>query len=501
MTLFPRSSGILLHPTSLPGRYGIGDLGKFAYQFVDYLTSIHQKIWQMLPLGPTSYGDSPYQCLSAFAGNPLLISFDRLVEDGWLTEANVAEVPAFPSHRVDFGWVIPYHEEILLRASKRFAETATLMQRSEYETWCEQQHYWLDDFALFMALKNAHGGVSWVEWDVKLAQRAPEALAEAKVTYAEALEHYKFCQWVFFQQWDALRNYAHDKGIRLFGDIPIFVAHDSSDVWANQSLFYLDEVGNPTVIAGVPPDYFSATGQRWGNPLYKWDVMAEDGYSWWIRRIRATLTLVDIMRIDHFRGFDAYWEVPASEPTAMIGQWVPGPGIKFFEVIQASLGKLPIIAEDLGVITPEVIALRDDLSLPGMKVLQFAWGGSGSENSFLPHNHVPNCVVYTGTHDNNTTVGWWLDPSETDDSVRNFMQQYLDRPIHEVNWEMIRVGQMSVAHTCVAPMQDILNLGADARMNTPGKPGDNWQWRMSEDDFHHGGKDRLAYLTHLYARA
>lgn len=495
--VFERSSGILLHPTSLPGRYGIGDLGDWAYKFVDYLVEHSQKLWQMLPLGPTSYGDSPYQTLSAFAGNTLLISLDRLVEEGWLSPEDVAEVPDFPDNSVDYGAVIDYHNVMLDRAYDNFVANAQQPQTHGFQQWSEQNREWLDDFALFMALKQHHGGKPWVEWDEGFALRQPEALIEARERHARAIDQHRWRQWMFSRQWLELKAYANGKGVKLIGDIPIFVAHDSSDVWAKPHLFFLDEKGYPTVIAGVPPDYFSETGQRWGNPLYRWDEMALDGYSWWILRIRATLELVDIMRIDHFRGFDAYWEVPASEPTAVQGRWVPGPGAHFFEVIQASLGGLPIIAEDLGVITPEVVALRDSFGLPGMKIMQFAWAG-GVEDPFLPHNHVPNCVVYTGTHDNNTTIGWWHE--EATPEIKEFVNAYFDREVHEINWELMRAAGMSVAHTCVIPMQDILNLGAESRMNLPGREAGNWTWRATPEDFDHPGIDRLVHYTKLYGR-
>jgi 4-alpha-glucanotransferase len=489
MMIFPRSSGILLHPTSLPGRYGVGDLGDWAYYFVDYLAAASQSVWQILPLGPTSYGDSPYQTLSAFAGNTLLISLDKLVEEGWLSSDDLADAPEFPHDRVDYGPVIDYHNQMLALAYERFSANPGKAKR-HYEAWSKHHSHWLDDFALFMALKVIHEGRPWVEWEPGLALRDEAILEAAKQDYADMIEQFRVRQWWFFKQWSELKTYANNSGIRLIGDAPIFVAHDSSDVWANQELFYLDEQGNPTVIAGVPPDYFSPTGQRWGNPLYRWEVMAKDNYAWWLDRLAATFELVDILRIDHFRGFEAYWEVPASEPTAMIGQWVKGPGLAFFEVVEKTFGALPIIAEDLGVITPEVVAIRDATGLPGMKVLQFAWGGRGGENSFLPYNHVPNSVVYSGTHDNNTTLGWWQD--ETDGAIRSHLARFIDRPVQEPNWEMIRLA---------IPMQDVLSLGEEARMNVPGRPGGNWTWRVLPEQLEDTAIDRLAKLTVLYGRA
>ncbi len=498
-TLFPRSSGVLLHPTSLPGRYGIGDLGEWAFRFVDWLEAAGQTIWQVLPLGPTSYGDSPYQSLSTFAGNPLLISFDKLVAEGWLLPEDVAKVPNFPPYLVDFGNVISYHNHVLAKAYARFDATASGAQRSEFVAWCAQESYWLDDWALFIALKNLYGGKPWVEWPEGEALRDSAVLEATRVKNARSIDEHKFRQWLFFKQWHELKAYANNKGIRLVGDVPIFVAHDSSDVWANRDDYYLDATGNPTVIAGVPPDYFSPTGQRWGNPLYRWDKMAENDYSWWISRIKATLSLVDLVRIDHFRGFEAYWEVPATEATAVKGQWVPGPKFDFFNVVVQRVSDLPIIAEDLGLITPGVIELRDSLGLPGMKILQFAFGGSGGENTFLPHNFVPNCVVYTGTHDNNTTVGWWNSGEATDD-IRNFLPEYMGRKVDEIQWDLIRLAMASVAHTAVVPLQDVFGFGADTRMNTPGRESGNWGWRFTSEWLNHPARERLAYMTRLYGR-
>ena len=497
-SLFPRSTGVLLHPTSLPGRYGIGDLGEYAYRFVDWLADTGQSIWQILPLGPTGYGDSPYQTLSAFAGNPNLISLDALIGEGWLTEADLADVPDFPAERVDYGWIIPWHDEKLRLAHERFSTKGTPEQRQEHDRWCADNAHWLDDFVLFAALKDAHGGRPWVEWPQGEALREPAALEEARTTHAQRIAERRFYQWVFHRQWYRLRDYAHSKGIRLFGDIPIFVAHDSSDVWANRDDYYLDEKGYPTVIAGVPPDYFSATGQRWGNPLYRWDVMRADGYRWWISRFQAVLTVVDLVRIDHFRGFEDYWEIPAEEETAVKGVWRKGPNIDFFNVLSEELGDLPIIAEDLGQLTEAVEQLRDDLNLPGMKILQFAW--DNPDNEFLPHNYIhTNCIVYTGTHDNNTTVGWWND--EASEGSKRYFGEYVGREIHEPHWELIRLGMMSVGHTFITPLQDILGLGVDARMNMPGREQGNWGWRFTEDVLHQTHlRERLKHLTHVYSR-
>jgi 4-alpha-glucanotransferase len=497
MTDFPRSSGILLHPTSLPGRYGIGDLGEYAYRFVDWLEAQGQTIWQILPLGPTSYGDSPYQCLSAFAGNTNLISLDKLVGEGWLTHDDLADVPDFPADTVDYGPVIEYHNHKLDLAYRRYEAGASEEQRAACRQWCEENASWLDDWALFIALKNEHGGRPWTEWREDLALSQPAALDAARQRLAGELEKHRFLQWVFYSQWLELKEYANQRQVRLVGDVPIFVAHDSSDVWAQRDRFYLDEKGQPTVIAGVPPDYFSETGQRWGNPLYRWDVLKAQGYDWWIDRFKAILTQVDLVRIDHFRGFEAYWEIPADEETAINGKWVEGPGEHFFHALRAALGDLPIIAEDLGEISRAVIELRDSLGLPGMKVLQFAW--SDPENPFLPHNYPVDCVAYTGTHDNNTTVGWW-NSDEVSDNARDFVAAYLDREIVEPHWSLIRLGMMSSAHTFVMPLQDVIGYGAEARMNTPGKQQGNWGWRFTPDVLDDPVKDRLAHLTWLYKR-
>jgi 4-alpha-glucanotransferase len=496
MTLFTRSSGVLLHPTSLPGRYGIGDLGEHAYRFVDWLQSAGQSIWQILPIGPTSYGDSPYQTLSAFAGNPNLISLDKLVGDGYLTQDDLADTPNFPTDNVDFGWVITWHDSKLELAYARFKSDASDVARRAFNQWCADNAYWLEPFALFVALKKFYGGRPWVEWDEKLVQYDKEAIEAARLEHADAVNEQRFRQWLFFSQWFELKYYANQKGIRFFGDIPIFVAHDSSDVWSNQDDYYLDTKGYPTVIAGVPPDYFSPTGQRWGNPLYRWDVMKAKNYAWWISRFKASFATVDYIRVDHFRGFEAYWEIPATEETAINGRWVPGPNADLFEVVQGALGPLPIIAEDLGVITEGVEKLRDGFNLPGMKVLQFAW--SDPTNAFLPHAHPINCVVYSGTHDNNTTLGWYFE--ETDQGTRNFISDYLGRGIGEITWDLIRLGMASAAHTAIFPLQDLLQKDASARMNTPGKQGGNWTWRFLSHELTEDIKNRLAHLTWLYQR-
>ena len=493
---FPRSSGLLLHPTSLPGRYGIGDLGDEAYRFVDFLVEARQSIWQVLPLGPTGYGDSPYQCFSAFAGNPLLISPDRLVTDGLLTADDVRDVPDQPADRVAYGEVIPYKLGLLHRAARRFASGAGDGLRAEFDAFCRDHAHWLSDFALFMALKEAHGGAVWNTWDAALVKRQPPALAGWSAKLADAIFAHKVLQFLFFRQWLAVKRYANERGIRVVGDIPIFVAYDSADVWSHPDLFFLDDEGQLTAMAGVPPDFFSETGQLWGNPLYRWEVMAQQGYAWWIERLRAMLEQVDILRIDHFIGFTRYWEVPAGETTAVKGTFRPGPGEAIFRAIEKALGALPIIAEDLGLITPQVIALRDQFELPGMKILQFAFATDTSD-PFLPHNYPNNCVVYTGTHDNDTIAGWL---QSAPDEEREFALKYFGSRGDDVGWDFIRWAMASVADTVVIPLQDVLGLGNEARMNYPGRLGGNWTWRCTPDLIQPSHRDRLREMVELYAR-
>jgi 4-alpha-glucanotransferase len=501
MTVTPpksnRSAGILLHPTSLPGPYGIGDLGPNAYHWIDVLVHARQTWWQILPLGPTGYGDSPYQCFSAFAGNPYLVSPDALLEDGLITRSDVAGFN-FPATHVDFGPVIQFKVKLLAHAWKSFQAGAAPHLKAEFERFTVEQSAWLDDFALFMALKDAHGGVSWLEWDAPARLRDAAALARARTQQADVIGLHKFRQFLFFRQWFALKKYANDRGIKLIGDVPIFVSSDSSDVWANPELFQLDAERRPTCVAGVPPDYFSATGQLWGNPLYDWAALKQTGYRWWIERMRATLMQVDLVRVDHFRGFEAYWEIPAGMPTAEIGQWVKGPGAELFVALTGALGEhIPIIAEDLGIITPEVDALRNRFDLPGMRILQFAFGGA-TEDRFLPHTYeTRNTVVYTGTHDNDTTRGWYTTITERE---RDFVRRYLARDGSDIAWDLIRLAWASVADYAVAPLQDVLDLGSEARMNTPGTPSSNWSWRLPDNQLTRAIVDRLGDLTELYGR-
>jgi 4-alpha-glucanotransferase len=493
---FPRCSGILLHPTSLPGRYGIGDLGPAAYAFADFLCETGQGIWQVLPLGPTGYGDSPYQCFSAFAGNPLLISPDLLLKAGHLSPADVAEVPDFPADAVDFGPVIEYKARLLRLAFDNWQRSGSASQDGGFAAFCESKRSWLEDYALFMALKDAHEGAIWSTWEKDIATRQPEAMAHWSQALADDILRYKYLQYQFYQQWAALRQYAAQRGIRVVGDIPIFVARDSADVWSHPDLFYLDDDGNPTVVAGVPPDYFSATGQLWGNPLYRWDRMAQTGYTWWIERFRATFELVDLVRVDHFRGFEGYWEVPATEETAVLGCWMKGPGPDLFLAVEKALGRLPIIAEDLGVITPPVVELRDRFEFPGMRIFQFGFA-SDAKDSFLPHNHIPNCVVYTGTHDNDTILGWFDTAPEKE---RQAVLAYFGTDGHDLPWDFIRWLFASVADTAIVPLQEVLSLGTAARMNYPSRLGGNWSWRFSFDALTPALRTRLRQLTEVYGR-
>lgn len=497
---FTRSSGILLHPTSLPGAHGIGDLGPQAYRFLDWLSEAGCKLWQVLPLGPTGYGDSPYQCFSAFAGNPYLISFDLLLSDGLLSEDDFADVPDFPASRVDFSLLIPWKLNLLRKAFDRF-RSSTENFRADFDRFCAEQASWLDDFALFMALKEAYGGGAWNGWPESARMRKKSALTKARKDLAESVRRFSFYQFIFFKQWNSLRAYAKARGIQIIGDIPIFVAYDSADVWSHPELFHLDKDGAPTVVAGVPPDRFSATGQLWGNPLYNWEAHKQDGYKWWLARIGFALQTVDILRLDHFRGFAAYYEIPAGHSTAEFGRWMPGPGADLFEAIRKSLlenageSSLPIIAEDLGIITSDVTELLEKFGLPGMKVLQFAF--TDPANPYLPHNYVPNCVVYTGTHDNNTARGWFAaaPPDE-----RDFARRYLAVNGSDIAWDLIRAAWSSVAVFAIAPMQDVLDLDESGRMNHPSRLGGNWGWRMGEHDMRESDARRLRELNFLFRR-
>jgi len=494
---FPRESGILLHITSLPGRYGMGDLGPGARAFADTLVDMGQHLWQILPHGLTGYGDSPYQSFSTFAGNPLFISFDMLVEDGLLHQWHLGRFPKFPEDHVDYGAVIPARTAILRTVCRTFERHASQAQKQAFTEFCERNKDWLEDFALFMALKEAHNLEPWHTWEPELVRREPSALAHARKHYRTAIRNAKILQWIFDDQWHRFRLYCRDRGIKIIGDIPIFVAHDSADAWAHPELFYIEPDGRCSVVAGVPPDYFSATGQLWGNPLYRWDVHKAQDYAWWAARLRKIFQMVDIVRIDHFRGFAACWEIPAGEATAVNGRWMPGPGERLFKAVARALGPMPIIAEDLGVITPDVDALRRRFAFPGMRILQFAFSGN-PQDRYLPHNHEPDSVVYTGTHDNNTVAGWW---AEAGDAERHFARGYLATDGHDMPWTMIRAACMSVADTCIVPMQDVLGLPGDCRMNLPGQGSGWWRWRLQWSQVHPWHAQRLAELCRLYGRS
>lgn len=471
-----RSSGILLHPTSLPGPFGIGDVGRTAHRWLEWLSSSGCRYWQLLPLGPTGYADSPYQSFSAHAGNPNLISPEALADDGLLDEARLLDgLPGFPESRVDYGALVPWKSALVDAAHTRFLTSPHL--RADYEAFLEGAP-WLGDYSLFMAIKEAHDGKPWWHWPAELRLAEGDALGAARRRLAPAVARHAFGQFLFFRQWEALRDRAHDLGVRIIGDIPIFVAHDSVDVWSRPDLFMLDAQRRPTVVAGVPPDYFSETGQLWGNPLYDWAAHAAEGYSWWIERLRAVGRVADVVRIDHFRGFVDYWEIPAGSPTAETGRWVDGPGRAFFDAARAALGELPIIAEDLGELHEAVPALRDELGLPGMKVLQFAFDGD-PDNQFLPANYPENCVAYTGTHDNDTSLGWYRSAPRAE---RRRARAYLHAGGADVPRAMIEAVWNSRARLAVAPLQDFLGLDTDARMNTPATIGGNWRWRCRAAD-------------------
>lgn len=502
---FQRASGVLLHPTSLPSRFGIGDLGKPAYEFLDFLGRAGQKLWQVLPLGPTGYEHSPYTMnFSAFAGNPLLISLDQLAEEGLLNADELTPLPDvdLESHVVRFDKVIAHKHHFLQRAYDRFRQSLTGQQSAEFEQFCQEQSSWLNDYALFMALLEANGEKSWNHWDHAIARREPAALQAQSEALRDRILFHRFLQFKFFEQWTRLRQYANQNNIQIVGDISIYVCHNSADAWAHPEIFKLDpNTFEPAFIAGVPPDYFSATGQLWGNPVYDWDKLQKSDFAWWIDRFKATLQYVDIVRIDHFRGFEAYWQVPAGEETAINGEWIKAPGEEFFEVLGKTVGSLPVMAEDLGIITPEVEALRDRFEFPGMRILQFAFDGD-SNNIHLPHHYVHNSVVYPGTHDNDTALGWWEKTSEVE---KQRVAQYLgyDSPasMQEVNWILIRNALASVADLAILPLQDILGLGSEGRMNDPSVNAGNWRWRYPNSALLTPElSDRLLKMTQLYSR-
>ncbi len=492
----PRASGILLHPTSFPGPDGIGDLGPEAYQWIDFLKDSSTSLWQVLPLGPTGYGDSPYQCFSAFAGNPYLISPTLLLDQGLLTRADFSDRPAFPSDRVDYGSAIQWKISLLKRAFNRFSSSQDEEIITRFTRFCEDNTNWLHDYAVFMAIKESQGGQSWLQWEKTLKMNEPGAVKKFAENNMHAIQEQQFRQFLFFEQWNSLREYAHANGVQVIGDVPIFVSMDSADVWSHRELFFIDSNGNPTYIAGVPPDYFSPTGQLWGNPLYNWKKHRDSGFAWWIDRMRASLRLFDWIRLDHFRGFAAYWKIKAGSPTAEIGIWEKGPGAALFTDLERALGHLPIIAEDLGVITADVVALRERFSFPGMCILQFAFGGDPADR-FLPHNYVENSVVYTGTHDNDTTLGWF---TASGTAEREFCLKYLGRDGSNITADMIRTIWSSIAAFAVAPMQDFLNLDTQARMNYPSKADGNWCWRMPANAASPDLAKRVKELNFFYSR-
>lgn len=493
-----RYSGVLCHPTSFPSPYGIGDLGQGAYDFIDFLASAGQHLWQILPLCPTTWGDSPYQGFSVFAGQPLLISPDLLKKQRLLSEEDLKDIPDFDPDKVDYGEVKIYKNKLFQTAYQNFHHTADKNLLEEYQAFCDSNEYWLDDYALFMAGKDYHEGLNWYEWETSLRDPGPLEKEEWTEKLKDQVEYHKFLQFLFFDQWFDLKEYANQKGIAIIGDIPIFTCLDSADVWANRKLFRLDTKGYPLEVAGVPPDYFSATGQLWGNPLYDWDAHAEDGYSWWIERIRNQLDQVDYLRIDHFRGLEAYWAVPAGEETAINGAWKKGPSEDLFLAVEKELGEdLPIFAEDLGIITPEVERLRDMFAFPGMKVLQFGFEGEG-ESTFLPHQlDTRNCVCYTGTHDNDTSCGWYASTTEQN---RDKVRRYMNTDASSISWDFIRTCLGTIARYAIFPVQDLLKLGSESRMNIPGTPSGNWAFRFRAGQLDQGMADGLRQMTRLFGR-
>ncbi|MFH1161587.1 MAG: 4-alpha-glucanotransferase [bacterium] len=496
MTNDQRASGILLHPTSLPGKYGIGTLGKAATDFVDFLAGSKQQYWQILPLGPTGFADSPYQCYSAHAGNPNLIDFDELVNEGLLSKEDTQNFPFFDEGPVDFDRVQKARKPLLVKAYQAFKESRDPTARLKFRNFLKNNSFWLHDYALFMAIKAHMDMKPWYHWDAAIKQRKPEVVTHFQHLLKEDIEYYKFIQYLFFRQWFAIKEYAHKKSIRIIGDIPLYISLDSADAWINTHLFEFDNKLNPVRVGGVPPDYYSETGQLWGNPLFRWKEEQEEVTRWWEQRIQTNLTLFDLIRIDHFRGFAAYWAVPFGEKTAVKGKWIDGPGKDFFDAMIKRFGSLPIIAEDLGVITPDVEELRDHFGFPGMKVLEFAFD-SEEANDYLPYNYTRNCIVYTGTHDNDTVQGWFEEASEED---RDYLLAFVNTAGDQIHWDMIRLAWSSVANLAIVPMQDLLGLDSSARMNIPGTTVNNWQWRARQEDFTEDLSDKLRELTVLYGR-
>ncbi|TSA30504.1 MAG: 4-alpha-glucanotransferase [Bacteroidetes bacterium] len=492
-----RASGILLHPTSLPGNYGIGTLGKAAFDCIDFLALSKQRYWQILPLGPTGYADSPYQCFSAHAGNPNLIDLELLVDEGLLQAKDLATFPSFGEGPVQFDEVQNARKPLLQKAYEQFSRQAGETEKLKYRNFLKEHYKWLNDFALFMAIKNSLKLKPWLQWDRDIRHREPDALKKFQDELKEETAYYKFLQYLFFRQWTRVKAYAHRKKLRIIGDIPLYVALDSADAWANSGLFEFDKELKPVRVGGVPPDYFSETGQLWGNPLFRWTDQKVNVCAWWRERIATNLFLFDIVRIDHFRGFAAYWVVPYGEKTAVNGKWIDGPGKEFFDDMLNHFGQLPIIAEDLGVITPDVEELRDSYGFPGMKILEFAFD-SEEANDYIPYNFSKNCLVYTGTHDNDTVRGWFASLKPAD---KEFLLEYLNTPGTDINWDLIRLAWSSVANTAIVPMQDLIGLDSSGRMNVPGTTTSNWRWRAKSSYFTPELAERLAKLTILYGRA
>jgi 4-alpha-glucanotransferase len=495
-----RSSGILLHITSLPSPYGIGDFGSEAYRFADFLAETHQRFWQILPLNLTSaaYGNSPYSSFSAFAGNHLMISPDRMIKEGYLSETDIQPCPEFPAEKVDYAAVTKYKEKIFRSAFKKNKDS--LPTHNDFQKFCSENSDWLDDYSLFISLKKHFKGASWGHWPEELRDRKESAVKEWTEKLRDTILHEKFLQYLFFNQWHSLKNYCDSISIKIFGDLPIYVNYDSSDIWAHPDIFSLDAEKQPVFVSGVPPDYFSATGQLWGHPVYNWDILRKSGYAWWIKRIEHNLKLFHLFRLDHFRGFVGYWEVRASEKTAINGKWVKAPAEDFFKTILKNFPHILIVAEDLGVITPDVKEIMKKFGFPGMKVLLFAFTEDLQTNPYVPHNHVNNCVVYTGTHDNNTIKGWFK--RELDHEGKKRLFEYLGREITDktVHWEIIRLAMMSVANMVIIPMQDILGLGEKERMNLPSSTTGNWEWRLTPEQTTPSLVRRLSEMTRIFGR-
>lgn len=493
---FPRSSGTLVHPTSFPSNYGMGDLGHEAYDFINYLETTGQTVWQVLPLGPVGYGNSPYASYSAFAGNPYLISPDKLEEKGYISSRELSNAALPVTVQADYEGAYQKKDKLYRKAFKNYQSSKTGDDEKKLKNFKKRNSYWLEDFTLFMACSISNNRDTWNKWEKGLAQRKPASLDKARKTFAEDIEYHTWLQFEFFEQWNTLKDYANSKNIRVVGDIPIFVDHNSADVWSHPEFFAVDKQGNRQLVAGVPPDYFSETGQLWGNPLYKWKALKKDNFSWWVERFKQMFDLFDAIRVDHFRGFDEYWEVKASEETAINGKWVKAPGIDLFTTIKNEIGSLPIIAEDLGLMTQGVEDLRDQFNFPGMKILQFAFD-SDSGNNFLPHNYPQNCVTYTGTHDNDTTIGWYQSAPEVE---QHRAREYTRSDGSEIQWELIRLGMLSVADQAIFPLQDFMDLNSSHRMNTPGTVGDNWMWRYTPDMLANVDKERIKDLVEMSNR-